>query len=388
MDNKLFPDNFIAKLPNIKRFVNNPLIVFLLKSDKEALQKLKDQLEIWFSNIPQGHKRDIANRIRSINNKQHLAAFYELVWHQFFIEEGHSLIIHPLLPNGKHPDFKIVPKKYLDFFFEVATVFEERERASKEKRFDELLGLLDTIEHYFCVLVTEKSTIPDTFQIYREGKEIKQFLLRELDKLDPKTQTQGIILVRHYQKNGISIEFEIIPWKENKKQHIIGGAMPTGSWGDAKEQIQRSLQHKVKKYKGIKESGKPLVIAICSSGHHTVDEDALESALFGNPQLSWVLDGKPGSEKWGRDLSGLITPKPAFQNPRNTRLTAVIFCDRKISGERMGYIFKVYHNPWAANPLPEGIFQKLPQLIVAQKTNTEIQMKWINNNPNLVIIFN
>lgn len=385
--NKLFPKSFISKLPDLKRFVVNPLIVFLLKSDKDALQKLRNQLDTWFNNVPQEHQNDIANRIRSWDNKQHLAAFYELVWHQFFIEEGWNPTIHPLLPNGKRPDFKVFPKNYSDFFFEVATVFEEKEKATQEKRLDELLGLLDTIEHHFCVLVAEKSTLPDTFRVYKEGKEIKHFLLEELNKLNPTTQIREQILVKNYQKNGINIEFEIVPWKENKKQHIIGGATPIGSWGDAKEQIQKSLQYKVKKYKRIKESGRPL-IAMCSSGHFMVDENALESALFGNPQLSWILDGMPGTESWGRDLSGLITPKPAFQNPRNTRLSAVIFCDRKLDSTRMGYIFKVYHNPWAANPLPEKVFQKLPQLIVASRTQIQIQMKWINNNPNMDIVFN
>ncbi|HEC92636.1 MAG TPA: hypothetical protein ENI51_06570, partial [Candidatus Atribacteria bacterium] len=80
--NKLFDTDFKRNLPPYKRF-QNIYIITLAKSPH--LKKTRSQLEKWFKNIPDKEKKELKSRFQSKNNREHLAAFYELMMHQFLL---------------------------------------------------------------------------------------------------------------------------------------------------------------------------------------------------------------------------------------------------------------------------------------------------------------
>lgn len=371
----LFPKEYIDNLPSILPF-SNPSVVYLLKSKNPVIIKLCSQLENWFTNIPVKHKNDLLSRLRSKKDRQHIPAFYELMWHQFFLEENYKPHIHSEIEGTKKcPDFLVKALDGKSFYFEVATIFENIQREKDESNFNHLTNTLSTIEHYFLVFVIQKDSLPLSYNKIKDGQRIKKFLIQNLDTLNPLIDGREKAHVINYNENGISLTFDVLGKKDSTiKSTAVVGAMPRGYFGDATKQIKSSLRSKVKKYKALKKGGKPLVIAICSNGNPMVDEYTLESAIIGYPKLSFALN-TPGSERWSRDMSGLLTPDPSFKNPENTRLSAVIFCNRRLAEKRVEYTMNLYHNPWSINPLPGNIFTKIPQLLVTRDAG-KIHERW------------
>lgn len=386
MYTKLFPKEVHDKLPPLSKF-RSPRLACLLKSHGKYVSKLRQLINRWFKNIPIDDQKDLGSRLRSKDDRQHFPAYFELVWHQFFLEEGWKVEIHPDLPNSQNkPDFKITINRS-DFYVEVATVFEDKRIREKEERFEKFLGVLDKINHYFAVTVWLKSDLPKNFDSKQDSKLVAIFLKKELDILDPKTQARGRRITRRYNRNGIDVEFTFNAWKKVIKRKIISGWSGGAYSGNARDQIKKALELKVKKYLSVKNMGKPLVIVICSNGHPTVDENALDTALYGNHMITWVVGSTNNTSEWTRDRTGMVTPTPTFPDPKNTRLSAVIFCQEKPDKGRVLYKMKVFHNPWAINPLPDNFFTKLPQLVVKEKTENKIISEWTINDQNWLIEF-
>lgn len=47
---------------------------------------------------------------------------------------------------------------------------------------------------------------------------------------------------------------------------------------------------------------------------------------------------------------------------------------------------RVYHNPWAALPLPIEVFKGLPQWVKIGETETEVRMDWIDDGDQIVLL--
>ena len=127
----IFSDDFIKQLPEIDNFYNTS-VVMLCKYNTTPSIKLRNQIELWFSLLPVEDKADILARIRSLNYKEHDSAFYELLFHQYFLEEGWKIEMHPLL-SGLTPDFKVVTKKNLEFYVEVVGLFRGKDEEKRDK---------------------------------------------------------------------------------------------------------------------------------------------------------------------------------------------------------------------------------------------------------------
>jgi len=112
---KVFDQNFINQLPSFDKF-SNPSVVALCKRNEPSLDAFRSQIEKWFQNLPENQKADMYSRLRSLDDRQHLSAFYELLFHQYFLEENWKIQKHPSI-NGQTPDFIVdIPSQNINFF--------------------------------------------------------------------------------------------------------------------------------------------------------------------------------------------------------------------------------------------------------------------------------
>ena len=147
--NKIFTKEEKEKAEQLKRSWRTPLFASLLLDNRKEMVKFKRQIEKWFENLENNERKDFLNRFRSKNDREHLSAFFELMWNQFFYEENWKVIRHPLISGSNNKiDFYVKNKKQ-NFYFEVVTVFQDSEREKKERLIDELLNKLNEIKHYF-----------------------------------------------------------------------------------------------------------------------------------------------------------------------------------------------------------------------------------------------
>ena len=356
--------------PFIARLALNPVL---------SLERAK--IEEWFRTLPEDVKPDILGRLRSTSSSQHFGAYYELVLYQFFKSIGYSVTIHPKLPEGE-PDL-LVTDKNLDkpAIIEVATVFDDPSWQKEEQKFSLILEQLDKIEHYFFVMVSVYSEhIPGRV----DYKKLKQFVSGWMDSFDPKiTHTTQ---ETRYQADGLNLNLTLLPKKTLEKAPIVGSYMLPARFIGGK-QIRRVLKKKMNKYKSTRQLKMPFIIAL-NITNMPAGEKGLLDELFGKLVVS-IRRNKNGdvvSVDEHRDLSGLLTPKPAFgRKAQNTRLSAILnvvskWLEREETNELATrvHFFRVIHNHWASNPLSHEVFEGYPQFVKISENQTGISLGWVD----------
>lgn len=344
------------------------------------LTRERAKIEEWFQTLPEDVKPDILGRLRDKSSHQHFGAYYELVLYQFFKGIGYFVDIHPKLKEGE-PDLLATGKNIeKPIIIEIATVFDDPNWEREEQKFDLILERLNSIEHYFFVMVLVHSEhIPEGV----DYKKLNQFVRGWLDSFNPKTThtTQEI----EYKADGLSLKLTLIPKKTLKKAPIVGSWMLPARFIGGK-QIRRVLKKKINKYKSTRQLKMPFIIAL-NITNMPAGEHGLLRELFGKEKIIIKQrNGEPISSEWGIDFSGLLTPKPGLEGRvQNTRLSVVLnvesrWLEREEENEQASrvHFFRVIHNPWASNPLSPEIFKGYPQYNKISEDQTGMSLGWID----------
>ncbi|MFZ2187328.1 MAG: hypothetical protein WAV46_01740 [Candidatus Moraniibacteriota bacterium] len=317
----------------------------------------------------------------------HLSAFFELMWHQFFLEEKFRVCNEPVLDNGKKPEF-LLYTKYGDFLFEVITSFDEKTLYKKKKITEEILGKTSEISHHFRISLSLDKWFGHDFK----SSLFLKFVVNQLDLLLlARNQNQEKFEPITYRQKDYVIEIDISSFQEKRGKILAGVSYPGYSGTLGSKQIKSRLQKKITNYKNVVDLKKPLVVAVCNDNSNSFIGNSVEYDLFGRPTVHFSIDGS-GKSYWGRDNSGIFMQRNADRSPRNTRLSAVIQCARKWGKTKKykngSYIYDmaVYHNPFAAFPISKNVFSKFAQYIPHQ-TKTGGVMKWRNKKENRYIVF-
>ncbi len=379
---KVFEESWVGNLERKYHYASKYTTPFIAKLALDpVLSRERNKMEDWFQTLPEDVKPDILGRLRNKSSHQHFSAYYELVLYEFFKGIGYSVTIHPKLEESE-PDL-LVTGKNVDkpIIIEVATVFDDPEWEKEEQKFDRLLEQLNKIEHYFFIMVSvETERIPERVDYER----LKRFVTQWLDSFDPKIThaPQGT----EYQADGLKLKLTMIPRKTPERKPIVGSHMlPARFIGGI--QLRRVLEKKINKYKGVKELGLPFIIAL-SLVDIPLDREDIIGELFGKMQLTIKRNLKGEViEKWGRNFSGLVTPKPGLGGKtRNTGLSAVLevkskwLPSKEEDGEEVRkHFLRVIHNPFASIPLARRIFEDYPQLVPVEDEK-QIALQWIGEN--------
>jgi hypothetical protein len=86
--------------------------------------RVRDELDRWFDDFPEGETaRDLRNRFRKNDDRQHYAAWWELYLYTFLRRSGFQVEVHPRLRDSdERPDF-LVRSERGAFYVEAATTF-------------------------------------------------------------------------------------------------------------------------------------------------------------------------------------------------------------------------------------------------------------------------
>lgn len=379
---KVFEESWVKTLQQRYRSKSKYTTPFMARLALDPLlTRERAKIEKWFQTLPEDVKPDILGRLRDKSSHQHFSAYYELVLYQFFKSIGYSVTLHPKLKEGE-PDLLVTGKNLeKPLIIEIATVFDDPNWQREEQKFDLILERLDSIEHYFFVMVSVYSEhIPEGV----DYKKLKQFVTGWLDGFDPRiTHTTEEI---EYEANGLKLKLILIPKKTLKKEPIIGGHMLPARFIGA-TQLRRTLGKKINKYKSISELKMPFIIAL-NITNMPAGETGLLNELFGKRvvRIRRTKNGDVSSAEDSRDFSGLLTPKPGLGGKtQNTRLSAILnvvskWLEREEENEPVSrvHFFRVIHNPWASNPLDHEIFEGYPQFVSISKDETGISLDWID----------
>ncbi len=369
----IFDEAFVNRLPAINNY-HNPEIVALCRF--EHLNSLREQVEKWFLNLPKAERADIKSRLRSMDDGQHMGAFYELLLHQLCIEENWKTELHYLTDENLTPDLKVTTTDKDEFFLEVYTQLDENSVRKLQTAKNRINDAINGLKTPFTLSIHYKENPPLDTDIKALVKDMQSWL----NTLDPTSSN-----FFKYKLNHLGLMAEIDARIEQGLKIKNGGCLlavvgPVQSGLPGVGKVNNKLKTKRRKYSSSK-TKLPLVVAVCDATTQLFGgEMTIDRALFGHPIITFAIDGSDEQPRAGRDNSGLITPKSTNQGylAQNKGISAVLYCSR-VQKERgiIRYRMTITHNPWAYVPFPVRTFEKLmPQFVVTKNDETGIAMEW------------
>jgi hypothetical protein len=107
---------------------------------------VRELIEHWFSHLPAGAQADVRARLRSRDDRQFHAAFWELYLHETLIRSGCGVICHPEVPGtSRRPDF-LVEGPDGEFYLEARVASERDDKITADRRRNRVYDSLNRLE--------------------------------------------------------------------------------------------------------------------------------------------------------------------------------------------------------------------------------------------------
>lgn len=362
---QLFDRAFIDSLPSPNPIHNQDLIYICKNKSADSIRK---SIGHWFKLLKPTSQVEMYQRLR--DKDKFMSAFYELLLNQFFLEEQWQPNKDYVIENKKIDFF--VEKCKQPFFLEVLTIHDEREMESIYRNVDELLLSINSIKTDLLLSVNFKQWPQGPIDIDGVVKKIESCLpdAKRTDGSHKEIEIndfgfRGEITIAYYDS------------KSTNGQTLYSWSPPGGAVDLGISRIKDKMRKKIKKYK-IAKLKRPYIIAVCAGGRSSFwEERAVNDSLYGNSMITWRKnkEGKYDSS-WGVDSSGMITPNKQIFEPKNKRLSGVLFCQRYYDPEGVRCRMRLMHNPWAQNPLLPDVFSKAVQSPIITNKDGRIKAQW------------
>lgn len=79
----------------------DPIFPFLNRTARVEFERIRQELEKWFSHYPTSDQKEFRAQFRSSIDAQHQAAFFELFLHELLLKMECKITVHPEIPNVK-----------------------------------------------------------------------------------------------------------------------------------------------------------------------------------------------------------------------------------------------------------------------------------------------
>mgnify|MGYP006285692661 FL=1 len=327
---------------------------FLNRSARDYAERVREELNKWFSNLPKEEKETMKRRFKT----EFISAFFELFLHELYLKLGYDITIHPKIKGTSNcPDF-LVKKDNIKFILE-ATVNtdlsneEKRQKAIKQTYYDEI----NKIKSPKCFLRLIEVSLPKGRQ--PAGRKIRAFLKRKLenidiDKLFNKYEEKGFEVLPTWtfeDEEGAFVKVQPIPKSNNTKEkeniRPIGMYPIETKWGGTISSLYSSLISKAGKYGN---PDLPYIIAVNSLSNFGTDTYEVMEVLFGT--LKYYINSNGEQTHMDRKPNGLFYGNKGIQYKRVSGVIVTTLLHTNLSKAS----FHLYHNPWAKKPFPEKLF--------------------------------
>ncbi len=166
-----------------------PKFDFLNRSPWRSVHRMR-VFDEWFGRYPataenpERERRDLRSRFRSRGNQNHHGAFFELFLHELLLCLGCEIHVHPEIRGMlARLDFRVTPPSRGQFYVEATVVTgasEDEEAAAARKAV--VQDAINQVKTNDFILGRREQGAPRTPP---KAADIRQFLQRELDRLDP-----------------------------------------------------------------------------------------------------------------------------------------------------------------------------------------------------------
>lgn len=364
----LYPPEFVADLPDANRHEHRPLLLLLKRGHVDPAAET-ERIERWYSELDgsAASKRRLAGDLRSLQPRNFWGALHELATSRVFVECGWHPIYEPDV-RGLRPDFLVRPPSGPEFIAEVLTIFQPPDQERAEANLYRIASALDEIEHRIGVFIDRAWSPPRTPQLGPVVDRVRKWL----DTCDG-VRKRTLTLHRP-----IALRISSVVPPRDEAGPIVMGMVDAAGEINADQTMWAAITRKIKKYRAVKDLGIPFLLFIWEGHWLKVSDTSLNWALFGRRRYTIFRQGgrRIGGE-WGRAPGGLFAFGRDGGDPRNTRISAVVYCARDVIEARVHARVQLFHHPYAAHPLPATLFEGVvSQCLPERATADEAVCRW------------
>ena len=356
----LFPDD-----PNLgeryKRHTES-MYSYLTGSNRPVVGRIRIQLDDWFSRYPAEHAGELVGDFASEDDRQHIAAAFELTLHELLLCRACGVEIHPSLEGvTTRPDFLVTPPRGTPFYLEARTTSDMSDAAYRAARFEgEFIDALNKIHCPDFSLFVTMHNHPNTQPPFRKAAKDLEGKIAELDYeefMEKWFDYQGERHPRFERDyNGWRVDISPMPRPRRLRgtpnpSPVLASGMGIAGLVTAKDSVKKALYKKSKRYGKL---ATPYVIAINYTGWASIHVNEMVEVLYGNTHLALVeqpdgrLEGVPG-----RTFDGFWTKA---RRPRNRNVSGVLLFDRAVPRRLATTTAMYYVNPWATEVMGSNVF--------------------------------
>jgi hypothetical protein len=360
---KLF-DNIIHDYVGPAQY-GEPKFEYLNRSGRIEVDRIRQELERWFSRYSTAGQKDLRERFRSTSNSKHQSAFFELFLHELLLRVGYTIEVHPeTKTQTRRPDFLAKSDKGSNFYMEAVIATDESisnsgASARVNAVFDHLNQTLNSPNFWIGMKLHGTPKTPPNI------RKIRRFLKDHLVTISPREieeifEFDGIDALPHWKYEHDGWEITFFPVPKSPKSRGKGGCRPLGieiyepHWIDSRTAIRKAIVSKGGRYGDL---DLPYIVAVNALGEHTDEIDVME-ALFGKEQFKVRLNRS--EPEFSRIPDGVWTSK---SGPRYTRISAVLLANELLPWNVPRGKVCLYHNPWAKHTYESELIclpQKIP----------------------------
>ncbi len=267
---------------------------------------VREVIEGWFRHLPEDAQADVRARLRSRDDRQFRAAFWELYLHETVIRSGCRVTCHPeLARTSRRPDF-LVEGAEGEFYLEarVASAADDKITADRRRnRVYDSLNRLDSPNFFLWVDVEGEGTS----DLATRG--LRRNLEEWLVTLDPDevhrqlVETEDIRSIAPFEWKADDWYLVFRPWPKAPESRGGDDIRPLGVFGpgeaymvDDVTPLKKALSDKGGAYGML---DRPFVIAVRTSSM-TSDEFDVLNALYGSLQVQFTRS--PSGETATREV--------------------------------------------------------------------------------------
>jgi len=357
----IYSDQFVEELVR-RQFNPNNYLLWLLASRNEFANKQLEEMANALESLQElGAITKFKGKLIHTNKMILESYLSELEFASYYKQKGYQVELEPSIEGTlRGPDLKVKTENVV-IFFEIENIFIQ-ELINIDRIDSEISFRLAVTEEPFVYIINRF----ETKMTQKDVETLVGFVKDNLRKLGNKDNVEFPITLQFPDEKQRKAEIQIVG-RPNKLKHGYLGGISWSYFGfPSSQNIRRKISKKISQLP--KKAANVLVIQL---GHLLYDEEDVLDALFGDLKLRINL--KDSSSEPMREKEKIFTYN------KNTRLSAVIYYEKRFQNSSFDYRKVVFHNPYAKVPIDPNFFKdhNVKQFVPRDK-GSYYEMEWID----------
>jgi hypothetical protein len=330
---------------------------FLERSGRPQFEAVRQRIEEWFSRLCPGLKVGVLHRLRSGDDQEFDAGFWELYLHELFSRLGYEISCEPTLPNNRKIDF-LLRRGDSAFYLEATTAGKPNTQQGADARRNRIYRELNQVKTsaFMMGITIDQAGSSDAPKLARLREDLEKWLARlDPDEVQHQWEADGELPSHCWSDDsGWALTFEALPNKPELRDQPVDrplGIFFEDTSDTVRDEIplMRALKRKSPSRYG--DLSLPYVVAVSETLSTIFDPTPHRTnVMFGSLKFMY---GDALGPRWVRASDGIW--RGPGGHPRHRRLAAVLFASQLTPWTIEQAELEWWDNPFANRPVPDEL---------------------------------